>query len=109
MSIRSAARNRRRASRSASSATGREATPIAAGSHVSRPPSHGDYDTNAQPVLHYRTMFRRIVCLAAFAALSLTATAQAALTAHGSVNQVYATGLTPGAQTSLLARTGRAV
>jgi predicted acyl esterase len=45
----------------------------------------------------------------AFALTAGAGAADAAFDAHGSVQQVYVTGLAPGTQTSLLARSGRAV
>src|SRR4051812_43944474 len=54
----------------------------------------------------------RLSVSAAALALVFTAgagVAEASFSAHGSVKQVYVTGLDPGAQTSLLDRTGRTV
>src|SRR4051794_16808281 len=50
-----------------------------------------------------------IAALACAALVTSTSAASAALSAHGSVEQVYATGLDPGAQTTLLDQAGKTV
>src|SRR6476620_4233869 len=56
-------------------------------------------------------MHRGIIlsALAVLASLSGASAAQAAFSAHGSVEQVYVTGLDPGAQTTLLDGAGKTV
>lgn len=56
-----------------------------------------------------RVLARVIPALVVLAVCLVSTAAASAFSAHGSVEQVYATGLTPGAQTSLLRSNGETV